>query len=309
MKTKIRIVIATHKKIDYKLPKCYYPMQINCKNNKEHWDGFLHDDFGDNISIKNKNYCELTAQYNLWKNYEDEIKGLCHYRRFFSKGDSVLFQEFDTYQANKLSQKIISEKEINKILENYECIVAMPYRPFPNTEKQDILNYCYQKDVDILRKTIAEIKPDYLKTYDRVMDSMNLSHYNMLITRKKIFDEYSAWLFEILEKVEAGTNIEFYDTQHKRIYGYFAEILLNVYLLKNAINCKYLRIAEVAEYTGVSKKMYYSHLAKRGIISISKLILGEKVVNDVYKRKNKQFFERKIACQNAVLSESRKKDN
>ena len=301
MKNKMRIVIATHKKIDYKLPNGYYPMQINCKNSSEHWDGFLHDDSGDNISVKNKSYCELTAHYSLWKNYEDEIKGLCHYRRFFSKSDSVLFQEFDTYKANCLSEKIISESEINEILKDYECIVAMPYRPFPNTEKQDILNYCYQKDVDILRKTISEIEPDYLNTYDKIMDSTNLSHYNMLIAHKNIFDKYSAWLFRILEKVENSTNIELYDTQHKRIYGYFAEILLNVYLKKNSINCKYLRIVEVAEYVGVSKKMYYSYLIKRYFISIIKLTLGEKFVNALYEQKSKKSFKRKLACQNAIL--------
>lgn len=300
MNNGMRIVIATHKKIEYKVPEGYYPMQINCKNCGEHWEGYLHDDYGDNISEKNKSYCELTAHYNLWKNYEDEIKGLCHYRRFFSKGEEVLFQEFDTYKADSLCNNIISETDIKEILKNYECIVSMPYRPFPLAEKQDILNYCYQKDVDILRATIAAIQPDYLNAYDEIMKSTNLSHYNMIVTNKKIFNDYSAWLFGILEEVEHNTDIEMYDTQHKRIYGYFAEILLNVYILKNGIKCKYLRIAEVAEYVDVSKKRYFIFQIKRKLISIVKSIFGEKVISVMYKRKNKNIFQRKVACQSAV---------
>ena len=43
----------------------------------------LHDDEGDNISNKNKTYCELTAQYWAWKNMEADYYGFFHYRRYF----------------------------------------------------------------------------------------------------------------------------------------------------------------------------------------------------------------------------------
>lgn len=42
------------------------------------------DNTGDNISFKNKSYCELTTQYWAWKNVEAEYYGFCHYRRYFS---------------------------------------------------------------------------------------------------------------------------------------------------------------------------------------------------------------------------------
>ena len=46
--------------------------------------GFVKDNTGDNISLKNPGYCELTGLYWAWKNLEADYIGLAHYRRHFS---------------------------------------------------------------------------------------------------------------------------------------------------------------------------------------------------------------------------------
>ena len=57
----IKILIATHK--EYWMPRdeVYLPIHVGKENKQEL--GYIGDNTGCNISIKNPNYCELTAIY------------------------------------------------------------------------------------------------------------------------------------------------------------------------------------------------------------------------------------------------------
>lgn len=80
---KIDIYMITHKSVDY-IPNGITPLFVGDGTNE---DSYIRDNIGDNISNKNKNYCELTALYWMWKNSNADILGLCHYRRFFGKNE------------------------------------------------------------------------------------------------------------------------------------------------------------------------------------------------------------------------------
>ena len=78
-----KILICCHK--ESKLPKDekYFPIHVGkALSNMDL--GIEGDDTGDNISLKNGSYCELTGMYWAWKNLKGvDVIGLCHYRRFF----------------------------------------------------------------------------------------------------------------------------------------------------------------------------------------------------------------------------------
>ena len=83
--------------------KDYELLQVGADINKDINISEIKDNTGDNISKKNRNYCELTGLYWIWKNSKEKIIGLVHYRRFFYK--KVFFKK----------EEVISNKDVNEI--------------------------------------------------------------------------------------------------------------------------------------------------------------------------------------------------
>ena len=51
--------------------------------------------------------------------------------------------------------------------------------------------------------------------------------------KKKEFNQYSEWLFDVLFKVEERIDISGYSVQDARVFGFLAERLMDVWLLTN----------------------------------------------------------------------------
>ncbi len=168
----------------------------------------VRDNIGDNISHKNKEYCELTALYWIWKNTHASYVGLCHYRRHF---------ELDIQQICKLS------------LSDIDVVLTIPILNFPS------VGAVYGQDHDaedwkVMMKAIIEICPEYLETAQMVQDGIYYYAYNMFIARKTIFDEYCQWLFPILDYCEIHCRKK--DSVYQNRYiGFLAERLLTIYML------------------------------------------------------------------------------
>lgn len=76
------ILIAAHKPFDPPALEGYLPVQVGAALAQKEL-GFQRDDEGENISVKNPQYCELTAQYWAWKNLTGpQVMGLVHYWRW-----------------------------------------------------------------------------------------------------------------------------------------------------------------------------------------------------------------------------------
>ena len=61
--SKIKIYVACHKECFIPKHDLFYPIQVGTSLTEKKIPNFLYDNEGENISQKNKMYCELTAQY------------------------------------------------------------------------------------------------------------------------------------------------------------------------------------------------------------------------------------------------------
>ena len=223
----IEIFVATHKKQNLILPNYCKYIQVNTENQGK-WAGYIHDNDGnDNISKKNESYCELTALYALWKNSNANIKGLFHYRRCFL---SIKNEGHTRIKKDEICRNIISEDRILELLSKSDVILEIKSAPFPLTVFEDLQKFVYINDIWVMIHTIENKYPEYTESLWNVLNSNAISYCNMFISESTFVDEYCTWLFDILGKIERRVYIDDYDTNHKRIYGYLSEILLNVYI-------------------------------------------------------------------------------
>lgn len=224
-----QIVVVSHK--DYQFPEdsIYVPYYVgSIVEQKEISANYTLDIEQDNIADKNANYCELTAQYSLWKNSEATIKGLVHYRRHFADKQRV--------SQDKKWQHILSGNQINELLQEYQMILPAKRHYYIETLWSHYEHSHHIEGLALTRKVIAHDYPGYLVDFDHVMESRSAHMFNMFIARGSIFDEYSQWLFDVLSKVEEQLDISTYSTSEARVYGYISELLMDVWVNHNHIH-------------------------------------------------------------------------
>lgn len=211
----IKIVVATHK--TYSMPEdpVYFPLQVGAAlNSPLEYPG---DNTGDNISAKNKNFCELTAVYWAWKNLDADYIGLAHYRRHFRGKRS----------------KIIGGAELEKLLSRYPVIMPCKRNYFIETNYSQYVHAHHVEDLETVEKVLTEKYPQYMSDYHRVMKSTKGYRFNMCIMRKDLFDDYCSWLFDILFEVEKRLDISGYSPYDARVFGFLSERLLDIYIEHN----------------------------------------------------------------------------
>jgi len=229
MENKKIIAVIAHKKTNAPLDPIYKLVEVNACSHKEHFSSCL-DNEGDNISNKNSSYCELTGIYEIYKNYEYDVLGLVHYRRYFAKSSFCFKKSF---------KNIIDSKTIDKLLSKYDIILPKKRHYYIESNYKHYINAHKKEPMDILDKLIKEEYPNYYPAYQKFMYKKTSGHYfNMFIAKKEIINPYLDWMFEILEKIESKIDISTYTGQDLRVFGYISERLLNVYVIKNNLKVK-----------------------------------------------------------------------
>lgn len=225
MKTKI--IIATHKKYEMPKDEIYLPLHVG-REGKEDL-GYVGDNTGDNISLKNPSYCELTGLYWAWKNLEADYVGLAHYRRHFTVKSKSWQKKLG------MMNSVLTEEELEPFLKKYRILVPKKRNYYIETLYSHYEHTHYKEHLDITREIIAEMYPDYLEEFDKVMKQRGGYMFNMYIMEKQLSDEYCQWLFSILFELENRLKDKEYSFFQGRFYGRVSEIIFNVWLMHQKI--------------------------------------------------------------------------
>lgn len=207
--------IVSHKDFDAPSLPDYTPILAGAAANKA--TIAVRDDTGDNISTLNPEFCELTAQYWVWKNADlsDGNVGFVHYRRYF--------------YTDRHKKRIVPADWFSKDLEQYDIVLPEPW-VLTKTIGAQFAQFHNIDDLKTVRAIVDERTPDFIPTFDALMHRHDLSCYNMFVMSSDRFDAYMAWLFGILDEARARIDVSGYDSYNKRLFGFLAERLLNVWV-------------------------------------------------------------------------------
>lgn len=221
---RVQVIIATHKK--YKMPDdgMYLPVHVGAEGKVDKDGnpidlGYTKDNTGDNISNLNPSFCELTGLYWAWKNLDADYIGLAHYRRHFSMKKS-----------KDLFGGVLKYEQIKPYLGKIRVFVPNKRKYYIETLYSHYEHTHYANQLDVTRQIISEKYPEYVASYDKVINHTYGYMFNMMIMEKTLVDQYCTWLFDILFELGKKIDMPELSVFQGRYYGRISEIIFNVWL-------------------------------------------------------------------------------
>lgn len=200
----------------------------------------LRDNEGENISSKNKSYCELTTQYWAWKNQKADYYGFCHYRRFFSFNPKKL-QEADcgcliypVMNEAVRRELCMDEQTMRSHIEEYDFLIAegIPSSAFQAKnvyQHYDNAPELHIEDLRSLLEIIREKYPEMKSAAEAYVRGKIFYPCNMFIMKKELFQRYSAMLFDILGEFEHRSDMGSYSREGYRTPGHLGERITGIF--------------------------------------------------------------------------------
>lgn len=264
----VRIYVCCHKPFAVLPAKHFVPIHVGRElasaDVRRAMSGYRGDDTGDHISGKNGRYAELTAHYWVWKNTPPEKRtgfvGFFHYRRYLamrsSPVDSYPHCLPETAAAQKYgwtSEALIKEcanldfvghpwwihkDSVYDLDKTYRMMTPERWKLHAKLPAHPTLYDHYrlvhrQQDLDAAIEIVKRRHPGFDEALATGLQSERGYFLNMFIMRWELFDEYCAWLFPILDELDARMLANEQDAPEGfqcRAIGFLGERLLNVFL-------------------------------------------------------------------------------
>ena len=171
------------------------------------------DDTGDNISVRNRHFSEMTAFYWLWKNAADDFIGICHYRRIWKNLDLIV---------QKLQRNDI------------DVILPVPTLSLPTVRENYFPRFIPQVG-EVFLNVLTEMTPQYAEVAKEFFADNVYYACNMCILRRAVIDDLCSWMFPIVFEIENRVG-DLSDPYYNRYCGFCTELLITLYFRANRQN-------------------------------------------------------------------------
>jgi len=226
----IKLFVCCHHPVSVPKHPLLVPVQVGAALADAQFPGFLHDDTGDNISEKNRSYCELTAQYWAWKNVEADYYGFFHYRRYLYP-DAKAKRPYRIEEKASLSLlEKLGYAGFEDLIGQYDLIAPIGENMYSSVRKHyEKAAFHHKKDLDLAVNILRGQSPEYTRAVGLHLSGTVCYFGNIFIMRRQVFHDYCAWLFPILEEFDRRADTSGYSPQEQRADGYLAERLFGIY--------------------------------------------------------------------------------
>lgn len=228
---KIQLFVCCHQPSFVPEHPLLVPIQVGAALAEERFPGFLQDDVGaDNLSAKNRSYCELTAQYWAWKHAEADFYGFFHYRRYlYPEPEAKLPYRLERSPAPEVLDRL-GYGRFGELIGRYDVILPKGEdMHLPVWKHYAQAPFHHGEDLSLVRDILLERHPEFAGAAEAYLNGSVCYFGNLFIMRRAVFQAYCAWLFPLLAEFDARADTSGYSPQERRVDGYLAERLLGIY--------------------------------------------------------------------------------
>lgn len=237
----IKLFVCCHERSAVASHPLLAPLQVGAALAGERFPSFAHDDEGENISARNRSYCELTGQYWAWKNVQADWYGFFHYRRYLYP-DVQARRPYIIRRAPDLDA--LGYDRFSALVEQYDMLLPKE-EDMGVSVREHYARHHRAADLALAEELVRTMHPEMSDALDTYLNSTRQYFGNIFIMRRDVFHDYCAWLFPILTAFDESV-----DKPEPRVDGYIAERLLGVYAEYRRKELKTLELPRVHFYTG-----------------------------------------------------------
>lgn len=259
---KIKILVGYHRPATLLKSDIYVPIHLGRAVAREkskdgvlseqgsRWlhDNMIGDDTGDNISSRNRVFCELTGIYWAWKNYEalgnPDYVGFMHYRRIFDfKQESENYpinENLNLPQIESLSEQmgIWDSEFIRGFIRDHEYIVSKHHNANPVAHFMKS-KWCREEDLHLAVEAIESVCPEFSPYAKEYLSRNEIIFFSSFILPKAAFFRYADFIFKILFHLEDKIDLydETYHVERRRAPARLAEQLTGMFFTYLGSKC------------------------------------------------------------------------